>query len=369
MTAPIPASVTEQIRQDALPRIRAARANRIAVWGAGNLGRWLAAQLGDRVVAFIDANPLKQGVPCDGIPVLATDRLRELVVDQVWISVLSDAEGIVDHLLEEGMPAEDVVHAFPTGKIRQTVSLLPRTLAFLQQVDLDGRALVEVGFGGQLFFALTLLWRGAATVCVTDVEPASETLTRRRDTWERYLRLLSEEFASYRVGHGDPLALLDRVEIFPSGVSATELPFEDDRFDGVVSTGVMEHVTGPEQAIQEFARVVRAGGLALSVAVGIHDHRANDPRSGFTPWSFLEETQGEWAARPCTAYHQNRWRAVDFRRAFEGAGFETVAYETRVDTSFDRAAVKAFAPEFRTAYSHDELAELDLYMASRKIPA
>jgi SAM-dependent methyltransferase len=319
------------------------------------------------VVAFIDTNPLKQGVPCDGLPVLPPDRLAELAVEQVWISVLSDAEGIADWLLEQGLAEQDVVHAFPNGKIRHTLALLPRMLGFLQQVDLEGRALVEVGFGGQLFFALTLLWRGADTVCVTDVEPASKTLTRRRDTWEGYLRVLSEEFSSYRVGTGDPSALLERIEIFPIGVSATELPFEDDRFDGVVSTGVMEHVTGPDTAIHEFARVVRPGGLALAVAVGIHDHRANDPRSGFTPWSFLEETQGEWSARPSTAYYQNRWRAVDFRRAFEGVGFETLAYETRVDSSFDRSAVRAFAPEFRSGYSHEELAELDLYLASRKM--
>jgi len=308
-------------------------------------------------------------VPCDGLPVLPPERLAELAVEQVWISVLSDAEGIVDRLLESGLAEQDVVHAFPNGKIRQTVALLPRTLGFLERLDLQGRDLVEVGFGGQLFFALTLLWRGASTVCVTDVEPALQTLARRRDTWERYLRVLSEDFSSYRVGAGEPLALLDRIQIFPSGVSATALPFEDDRFDGVVSTGVMEHVTGPDQAIQEFSRIVRPGGLALSVAVGILDHRANDPRSGFTPWSFLEETRREWSTRPCTAYHQNRWRAVDFRRAFEGAGFETLAYETRVDASFDRSAVHAFAPEFRSAYSHEELAELDLYLASRKIAA
>jgi len=58
MTAPIPPWVTEQIRQDALPCTRAVHAERIAVWGAGDLGRWLAAELGERVVAFIDANPL-----------------------------------------------------------------------------------------------------------------------------------------------------------------------------------------------------------------------------------------------------------------------------------------------------------------------
>jgi|GEM_PF-3803401 len=369
MTAPIPAWVTDQIRQDALPAVRQARAGRIAVWGAGDLGRWLANQLGSRVSCFLDMNPLKQGLICDELPVLHPNQLAGAPIDQVWVSVLSDAEGIVDWLLERGFDKDQIVLAFPTGKIRQTMSLLPRTLRFLSGVDLEGQTLLEVGFGGQLFLALTLLWRGADRVYVTDVEPALQTIARRRDTWERYLSALSAEFGDYRVGSGDPYALLDRIEIHPQGVSATELPFEDGRFDGVVSTGVMEHVTGPDRAIGEFSRVVRPGGVALSLAVGIHDHRANDPKSGFTPWSFLEESPQQWAARASTAYYQNRWRAVDFKRAFEGRGFETLAYETRVDTSFEQGDVPRFAPEFRLNYTHQELAELDLYLASRKLAA
>ncbi|MBI4032682.1 class I SAM-dependent methyltransferase [Candidatus Berkelbacteria bacterium] len=45
--------------------------------------------------------------------------------------------------------------------------------------------------------------------------------------------------------------------------SATKLPLPDRSVDYLISTEVLEHVTGPTQAIREMARVTKPGGLAF----------------------------------------------------------------------------------------------------------
>jgi len=43
--------------------------------------------------------------------------------------------------------------------------------------------------------------------------------------------------------------------------SATEMPFEDNRFDAIWSVRVLEHVPNPEQMLSEMRRVLKPGGL------------------------------------------------------------------------------------------------------------
>ena len=45
--------------------------------------------------------------------------------------------------------------------------------------------------------------------------------------------------------------------------SATEMPFEDNRFDAIWSVWVLEHVPNPEQMLSEMRRVLKPGGLLL----------------------------------------------------------------------------------------------------------
>lgn len=45
---------------------------------------------------------------------------------------------------------------------------------------------------------------------------------------------------------------------------AHQLPFQENSFDGLITTAVMEHVLDPEKAAQEVARVVKIGGILYS---------------------------------------------------------------------------------------------------------
>lgn len=44
---------------------------------------------------------------------------------------------------------------------------------------------------------------------------------------------------------------------------AKKLPFDDNSFDLVVSSEIIEHIPGPQDVIEEFYRVVKPGGLVL----------------------------------------------------------------------------------------------------------
>lgn len=64
--------------------------------------------------------------------------------------------------------------------------------------------------------------------------------------------------------------------VVPIYAMAEALPFRAESFDVVVCTEVLEHVKGDEQAVSEFARVLRSGGaLLLTTPNGAEVERAN----------------------------------------------------------------------------------------------
>jgi len=74
--------------------------------------------------------------------------------------------------------------------------------------------------------------------------------------------------------------------------SVLEMPFEDDRFDIVISTEVIEHTVDPKKAIQEMHRVLRKEGiLVLTVpnkvwhpAIVIANKLRLRPYEGYENW-------------------------------------------------------------------------------------
>jgi SAM-dependent methyltransferase len=96
-------------------------------------------------------------------------------------------------------------------------------------------SLLEVGYGSGIL--LPELSRRADRVAAIDVHP------HRREV----------EMAMDRLGVG---AVLSEASLF-------EIPSADDEFDALVCLSVLEHITDLDAAFQEFARVLRPGGVAV----------------------------------------------------------------------------------------------------------
>lgn len=98
---------------------------------------------------------------------------------------------------------------------------------------------------------------------------------------------------------------------------ANSLPFDDDSFDLVHSSSVVEHFVDPEQALREQHRVLKKGGLAYhSVDPWFH------PAGGHTlcildfPWGHVRLTEAEFADYVSTYRPHELDRALEFYHGY-----------------------------------------------------
>ncbi|NBC17868.1 MAG: methyltransferase domain-containing protein [Bacteroidetes bacterium] len=85
--------------------------------------------------------------------------------------------------------------------------------------------------------------------------------------------------------------------------SIFELPFEDDQFDAVVCSEVLEHLDTPGRAVEELRRVAR-GHVLITV-----------PREPYFQW--LNDV-GQWLGLSPDPGHVNFWSKADFQAFVEG---------------------------------------------------
>jgi ubiquinone/menaquinone biosynthesis C-methylase UbiE len=196
---------------------------------------------------------------------------------------------------------------------------------------LKGKRILDVGsgFGGRPAYYAEL--SGAEVVGV--------------DIYQQAVRD-AEEFA-------EAMGLSSRLKFLVSGGEV--MPFEPNSFDLVTSYDALEHVSNPDVVLREVARVLRPGGMFLSVApsylqpYGVHF-------SQFTSFPYLSALFSEttliravrrWAdedpqVRRWTDVkigqtpdgrevltHVNKYLVSDFRRAVKSSGLETVTFDVR----------------------------------------
>lgn len=125
---------------------------------------------------------------------------------------------------------------------------------------------------------------------------------------------------------------LDHVEIRRGDLNG-ELPFDDRSFDYVTCVEGLEHIENPQQAMREFARVMRPGGhLIVSVPNILNiEERLKWLLYGYTshfkpiPRARVERLRAEYDNREEIAAHVNPIGYSELRYILERNGFEVVS--------------------------------------------
>lgn len=121
----------------------------------------------------------------------------------------------------------------------------------------------------------------------------------------------------------------------------TGLP--DASVDYVFSNATLEHLNDPLQSIMEWKRVLKPGGISAHIAV------AADHRDFSKPYEYLKLDPAAWRAqfgpgRVPLHHYVHQWRPIDFRRAFEKAGFEILEYSTEIKSAYAREQIRVLYP-------------------------
>ncbi len=151
----------------------------------------------------------------------------------------------------------------------------------------------------------------------------------------------------------------------PRAFENTDL--EEESIDLLFSFSVLEHVRDPLKCIQETRRLLRPGGLTAH-GIDLRDHRNFKKPLEFLRWSpdawerimekYCEEDAGNYL---------NRWRANEFKAAFEQEGFSVLEYEvhTKVSDAEISAGMNHFHRDYRQ-FSKEDLAITGIFMVARK---
>ncbi len=137
--------------------------------------------------------------------------------------------------------------------------------------------------------------------------------------------------------------------------------------DFLFSHATFEHVRDPIKCIKEIMRLLKPGGLTAH-CIDLRDHRNFDQ-----PLRFLRESDESWEeimneyCKYDGSGYMNRWRASDFRKAFELEGFEILECNAEMEAAAH--IVEAEMPLLDKKYgtfSREDLAITTLFIVARK---
>lgn len=219
--------------------------------------------------------------------------------------------------------------------------------------DFAGRRVLEIGSGRYARFALQMLAAGAADVTLIDLyaEPLDEPNHRA---------MLAEECE--RLGL-DVQAACARIRVVRADITTLPEPAPEQRADLAISHAVLEHVRDPAAILRCCSSWLRPGGLTCHM-IDLRDHNLQFQRP-FEMLTFSDATWERWFNLR-GGFHLNRWRAPDYLRAAEEAGFARVGYEPILrDAEGLREVLPRLDRRFRQVPG-DMLAVLMMYLYGEK---
>ncbi len=146
-----------------------------------------------------------------------------------------------------------------------------------------------------------------------------------------------------------------------------ETGFDNESLDFLFSHATFEHVRDPLKCIKEINRILKPGGLTAH-CIDLRDHRNFD-----RPLTFLRESDDSWTkimedyCRYDGSGFMNRWRACEFKAAFEKEGFDILEFnaEMRANDDMLEAEMPFLDKKFKEL-SKEDLATTTLFIVARK---
>ena len=239
---------------------------------------------------------------------------------------------------------------------------------------------VELGTGWWPIPPIGLFLCGAEEVWTYDIVPLL-----RPDTFQRILQLFVDynqdgrlkqflpnllperaallETLLARSSDESPSEILESLNIHVMVRDARQTELPAGTVDLVYSNCCFEHIPLAVQTglHAEFKRVA-AQDSVISHYVGIGDQYSNFDRS-ISMFNYLKYTAKQWRFLDNPIIPQTRYRACDYRRAIEQAGFKVVVQRNINGAKEDLAKIK-LAPEFRH-YSEEDLLACFTWLVAR----
>lgn len=238
---------------------------------------------------------------------------------------------------------------------------------------------LQIGPGGSLGCEVLLILMGIKKACTLDLYPL---MNFDLDKFMNSLKTIFEVISCFKDTQGfDPSGLhlpphqavngCYRIgdgmvqHFYPRKFEDTGL--EDESIDFLFSHATLEHVRDPLQCIQETWRLLRPGGLTAH-CIDLRDHRNFNKPLEFLRWSpeAWERIMEKYCHQDGSIY-LNRWRAPEFKAAFEREGFSVLEYvaEQKVsDVQLD-VEMNCFHRDYRQ-FSPEDLATIGVFMVARK---
>jgi SAM-dependent methyltransferase len=250
--------------------------------------------------------------------------------------------------------------------------------------SLKDLSIVEIGPGSSMIPAALYISAGARRAYCVDIyeHPAIRDALPYRTAFELakldadYFVRDASEIILKEVGG---MAILNPAYITFLKREAFDTGLPDASVDYVYSMATIEHLGDPLKSIMEWQRILKPGGISAHVA-GVADHRDFSK-----PYEHLKLDPETWRAqfgpgREPLHHYVNQWRPIDFRRAFEKAGFEVLEYSTEIRSAYIReqsATLKTnpvmsdadweqITPSVRAGKTREEVSQLYITIVVRK---
>ena len=339
---------------------------KIVLFGAGEGSRefvsWLKRISDSASIRFIVDNDVSIHGKCYyGYDVIHPKHLHDLSFDMVIVTSISGRDDISDQLV--GMGYEQGKDFFLIGtypvSFHPAIHLIKKYYFNTTPVR-EKNSCLTIGPGGSLSLEILLYCYGFDHVVSVDkyrfgidypnisedsntVQMVKKCIETERD--DHIKATMMGRFDSL-FNHGKTGWVLDETKIqFHCPMDACDLSFEDNTFDFIFSSGVLEHVVSPESGVSEIMRVLKQGGIALNKVV-TRDHRSFSPSSDYHPFSFRSYSRKEWHDISSRKFYQNRILPIQWKRLFETHGLTVDRFDVEERMAIDDQMMEGFHPDF-----------------------